>query len=98
MKSVDDFTKPVVMILFKELTVLGCIALLVFMSVKTGIPQQISVWIFETPSELVEMFDMAHVLIFLIVVLFVTMISMILWRSASGRPLKRCVARLRSQT
>jgi hypothetical protein len=80
MKNVDDFTKPVVMILFKELTVLGCIALLVFMSVKTGIPQQISVWIFETPSELVEMFDMAHVLIFLIVVLFVTMISMILWR------------------
>ena len=38
----DDFSKPVVEILFKELTVLGCIALLVFMSVKTGIPEEIS--------------------------------------------------------
>ena len=38
--------------------------------------------IFGTPSELVEMFDMAHVLIFLIVVLFVGMIAVILWRFA----------------
>ena len=36
--------------------------------------------IFGTPSELVEMFDMAHVLIFLIMVLFVSMIGLILWR------------------
>ena len=42
MENADDFSKPVVEILFKELTVLGCIALLVFMSVKTGIPEQIS--------------------------------------------------------
>jgi Ca2+-binding EF-hand superfamily protein len=76
----DDFSKPVVEILFKELTVLGCIALLVFMSVKTGIPEEISTQIFGTPSELVEMFDMAHVLIFLIVVLFVGMIAIILYR------------------
>ncbi len=38
--------------------------------------------IFGTPSELVEMFDMAHVLIFLIVVVFVAMIAIILWRFA----------------
>jgi hypothetical protein len=42
MENADDFSKPVVEILFKELTVLGCIALLVFMSVKTGIPEEIS--------------------------------------------------------
>ena len=36
--------------------------------------------IFGTPSELVEMFDTAHVLMFLIVVLFVTMTGLILWR------------------
>jgi len=60
MENADDFSKPVVEILFKELTVLGCIALLVFMSVKTGIPEEISTSIFGTPSELVEMFDMAH--------------------------------------
>lgn len=42
MENADDFSKPVVEMLFKELTVLGCIALLVFMSVKTGIPEQIS--------------------------------------------------------
>ena len=41
------------------------------------------VQIFGTPSELVEMFDTAHVLIFLIVVLFVGMVSLILWRFAS---------------
>eukprot|EP00960_Hanusia_phi_P011097 325198-Hanusia_phi.AAC.3 len=38
----SHFSKPVIETLFKELTVLGCIALLVFMSVKTGLPQQIS--------------------------------------------------------
>ena len=38
--------------------------------------------VFGTPSELVEMFDMAHVLNFLIVVLFVGMIAVILWRFA----------------
>ena len=43
MESSDDFSKPVIEILFKELTVLGCIALLVYMSVKTGIPEEISV-------------------------------------------------------
>jgi len=80
MKNCDDFSKPVVVILFKELTVLGCIALLVFMTVKTGFPQRISESIFGTASELVEMFDMAHVLIFLIIVLFVGMIALILWR------------------
>lgn len=36
MNAVSDFSKPVVEMLFKELTVLGFIALLVFMSVKTG--------------------------------------------------------------
>lgn len=43
MESSDDFSKPVIEILFKELTVLGCIALLVYMSVKTGIPEEISI-------------------------------------------------------
>ena len=38
----DDLSKPVVEILFRELTVLGCIALLVLMSVKTGMPEEIS--------------------------------------------------------
>ena len=36
--------------------------------------------IFGTPSELVEMFDMAHILLFLIVVLFVTLVGCTLWR------------------
>uniref|UniRef100_A0A7S4JJ55 EF-hand domain-containing protein n=1 Tax=Guillardia theta TaxID=55529 RepID=A0A7S4JJ55_GUITH len=76
----SHFSKPVIETLFKELTVLGCIALLVFMSVKTGLPQQISTAIFGTPSELVEMFDMAHILLFLIVVLFVTLVGCTLWR------------------
>ena len=43
MNTCNDFSKPVVEMLFKELTVLGCIALLVFMSVKTGFPEEISV-------------------------------------------------------
>ena len=41
----NDFSRPVVEILFKELTVLGCIALFVFMSVKTGIPEELSSWV-----------------------------------------------------
>ena len=41
-KHTNDFSRPVVEILFKELSVLGCIALCVFMSVKTGIPEQVS--------------------------------------------------------
>lgn len=43
----------------------------------------VCVQIFGTPSELVEMFDMAHVLIFLIILLFVSMIALILWRFSS---------------
>jgi len=42
MKSCNDFCRPVIVILFKELSVLGCIALLIFMTVKTGFPQRIS--------------------------------------------------------
>ena len=38
----DAFSKPVVEVLFRELTVLGCIALLVFMCVKNGMPEEIS--------------------------------------------------------
>jgi len=82
-ENCGEFSKPVVEILFMELAILGCIALLVFMSVKTGIPEEISEEIFGTPSELVEMFDTAHVLMFLIVVLFVTMTGLILWRFAT---------------
>ena len=44
--SASEFTKPVVEVLFKELTVLGFIALLVFMSVKSGFPQEISTYVF----------------------------------------------------
>jgi len=81
-ENTSPFAQPVVDCVFKELSVLGCIALLVFMSVKTGFPQQISQQIFGTPSELVEMFDTAHVVIFLVVVLFVAMIAMILSKFA----------------
>lgn len=41
-ENCGEFSKPVVEILFMELAILGCIALLVFMSVKTGIPEEIS--------------------------------------------------------
>ena len=41
-ENCGEFSRPVVEILFMELAILGCIALLVFMSVKTGIPEEIS--------------------------------------------------------
>ncbi len=39
----SPFSRPVIEILFKELTVLGFIALCVFMAVKTGVPQKVRV-------------------------------------------------------
>lgn len=81
--EVPEKTQPVVEILFKELTVLGFIALFVFLAVETGIPQQISDSIFGTPSELKEMFEFVHMLLFLIIVFYLVIVCIVIYRMLS---------------
>ena len=96
---VPEKTRPVVDILFKELTVLGFIALFVFLAVETGFPQRISEHIFGTPSELKEMFEFIHFLLFLIIVFYLIIVAVVIgrmvsnehnWRRMEGLALHSC--------
>jgi hypothetical protein len=72
-EAVEETLKPMVESVFRELTLLGFISLFTFLAVKTRIPGKVSKLIFDTTTELHEMFEIVHFIVFFFMLFFVVL-------------------------
>jgi hypothetical protein len=70
--------KPIIHQLWSELTVLGFLSLVSFLTVKSGVLQEISVKLFDEPEELVEIVENVHMMLFAVMIVFVSFAQTVL--------------------